>query len=65
VFFTPFNPAEIIWVQIGFFGKPFQAQMKSLPLFANGGSEDDTVIRWRHNLTAKQSLPRITTPLNG
>lgn len=52
-------------MEIGFFRQPFQAPMKALPLFADGGSEDDAIIRWRHGPTRKQSPPRITTPLNG
>jgi hypothetical protein len=39
--------------------------MKPLPLFADGGTEDDAVIGWRHSLKRKQSLPRFSTPLNG
>jgi hypothetical protein len=52
-------------MKIGFFGQPFLAQMKPLPLFADGGSKDNAVIGWRHSLTRKQNLPRISTPLNG
>jgi hypothetical protein len=65
MFLTSFNPAEVIRMEIGFFRKPFLAQMKPLPLFANGGPEDNAIIRGRHSLTRKQSLPRLTTPLNG
>jgi hypothetical protein len=59
-----FNSSKIIRVEIGFFREPFQAPMPPVPLFADGGTEHDTIIRW-HNPTRKQSLPRITTPLNG
>ena len=65
MFLPSFDPAEIIRVEIGFFGQPFLAQMKPLPLFADGGTEDDAVIGWRHSLKRKQSLPRFSTPLNG
>ncbi len=65
MFLAPFNSAEIIRVEIGFFRQPFLAQMKPLPLFADGGPEDNAIIRGRHGLTRKQNLPRLTTPLNG
>jgi hypothetical protein len=65
MFFTPFNPAEIVRMEIGFFRKPLQTQTEPLPLFADGGTENNAVIRRRNSLTRKQNLPRITTPLNG
>jgi hypothetical protein len=65
MFFASFNSAEIIRVEIGLFRQPFLAQMKPLPLFADGGPEDNAIIRRRHSQTRKQSLPRLTTPLNG
>jgi hypothetical protein len=65
VLLTPFNPADVIRVEIGLFGQPFLAQMQPLPLFADGGTKNDAVIRGRHSLKGKQGLPHITTPLNG
>jgi hypothetical protein len=32
-------------MEISHFGKPFLAQMKALPLFADGSSKNDAVIR--------------------
>jgi hypothetical protein len=62
---TPFDSPDIIRVEIGLFGQPLLAQMQPLPLFADGCTKDNAVIRRRHSLKRKQRLPRITTPLNG
>jgi hypothetical protein len=45
VFFSAFNAPDIIWVKIGFFGQPFLRQMNALPLFADGCTEEDAIIR--------------------
>ena len=42
---TPFNPADVIRVEIGLFRQALLAQTKTLPLFADGGTEDNAVIR--------------------
>ena len=65
MFLTPFNPPNIIRVEIGLFRQLFLAQAQPLPLLADGGTKDNAVIRGRHSLTGKQALPRTTTPLNG
>ena len=62
---TSFNSADIIRVEIGFFRESFLAQMQPFPLFADGGTKNDAVVRGRHSLKQKQRLARISTPLNG
>jgi hypothetical protein len=62
---TSFNSADVIWMEIGFFGEEFLAQMESFSQFWGGGAKNDTIISCRHSLKRKQSLPRISTPLNG
>jgi len=59
------NPSDVVGMQIGLFGEAFLAEMSSRPLFADGGTKNDAVIRGRHSLKQKQRLARISTPLNG
>ena len=59
------NPSDVVGMQIGLFGEAFLAEMSSRPLFADGGTKNDAVIRGRHSLTGKQALLFTTTPLNG
>ena len=62
---TSFNSADIIRVEISFFGKSFLAQMQPFPLFADGGTKNNAVIRRRHSSIGEQGLPHFSTPLNG
>jgi hypothetical protein len=50
VLFTPLDAPDIIRVQVSLFGKPLLAQMQTHPLFADGGTKNDAVIRRRHSL---------------
>ena len=65
VFFPAFNTPDIIWVKISFFSQSFLRQMNALPLFADGCTEQNAIIRWRHNIIAEQNLAFASTPLNG
>jgi hypothetical protein len=65
VLFAPFDPADIIGVKVGLFRQTLLAQMQPFPLFADGGTENNAIVRRRHSQKQKQRLPRISTPLNG
>jgi len=65
VLFAALDPANIIGVKVGLFRQPLLAQMQPFPLFADGGTKNDAVVRGRHSLKQKQRLARISTPLNG
>jgi hypothetical protein len=65
VFLSALNAPDIIWVKIGLFSQPFLRQMNALPLFADGCTEENAIIRWRHNIIAEQKLAFASTPLNG
>jgi hypothetical protein len=46
---TSFDSADIIRVEIGLFREPLLAQMQPLPLFADGRTKNDAVVRRRHS----------------
>jgi hypothetical protein len=52
-------------MQIRFFSKLFLGPLKPFPLFADGGSQNDAIIRWRHSLATNQNPPNVSTPLGG
>ena len=49
MFLTSFDSANVIGVEIGFFGQPLLAQMQPLPVFPDGGAKDNAIITGRHN----------------
>lgn len=66
VFLTAFNSTEKVVVQVGLFRQSLQTETGTLPVRADGCSEQWAIIAggW-HSLSREQGLGFLSTPLNG
>lgn len=59
--FSPFNPANVVGMNIGLFGKTFLAKTRFYPVFEDFLADDAALVFLEHARLRKQNLQRLTT----